>query len=426
MAADYTTNYNLDKYTANDKPNLRDQYNSAMDKIDAQLLVASNDATLAVTKAQQALDHISDSVTESEFNTFVSQTNTALAGKASTTALNNEVSARQSAVSSEATARANADTALGQRIDNLAGADTIVLIGDSWSNANHDTFVWANYLAARLNVRVENKAKNGASFCRPNLTFLEQIQATTTPTSRVKTILVVGGINDIIQNYDSNIIYDAVDAFISAVKSKYPNKECVFFGIQDCLLPQSSYANLHYRAATTGISIRKKFQLAGFRAYNIQNDLIGFDNVFQDDNLHPTALGHRLLLSSITGKLTGAKQTYPRELPVTMVGAQKRLGAVSTDGENIIFDLEFQGDFAAGNAVLARVDSPAPAFIHTYTVNANSFVFLTVSPRNLNADGKLRAGYIQLQQNGTIDIGISTNSAITGGNVRMTGIAKLA
>jgi hypothetical protein len=33
----YTPNYNLDKYEGTDKPNLRDQYNSAMDKIDTEL-----------------------------------------------------------------------------------------------------------------------------------------------------------------------------------------------------------------------------------------------------------------------------------------------------------------------------------------------------------------------------------------------------
>lgn len=37
MASEYTTNFNLDKYASSDKPNLRDQYNSAMDKIDDQL-----------------------------------------------------------------------------------------------------------------------------------------------------------------------------------------------------------------------------------------------------------------------------------------------------------------------------------------------------------------------------------------------------
>lgn len=51
--ASYTTYYNLDKYDSLDRPNLRDQYNSAMDKIDAELHTqAGNVATQAVTVGQ--------------------------------------------------------------------------------------------------------------------------------------------------------------------------------------------------------------------------------------------------------------------------------------------------------------------------------------------------------------------------------------
>lgn len=37
MATEYTPNYNLDLYVSTDKPNLRDQYNAAMGKIDTEL-----------------------------------------------------------------------------------------------------------------------------------------------------------------------------------------------------------------------------------------------------------------------------------------------------------------------------------------------------------------------------------------------------
>ena len=37
MATEYTANYNLDLYAGTDKPNLRDQYNAAMGKIDTQM-----------------------------------------------------------------------------------------------------------------------------------------------------------------------------------------------------------------------------------------------------------------------------------------------------------------------------------------------------------------------------------------------------
>lgn len=47
MAADYTPNYNLDLYTSTDKPNLRDQYNAAMGKIDTQMKKSADGVTNA-------------------------------------------------------------------------------------------------------------------------------------------------------------------------------------------------------------------------------------------------------------------------------------------------------------------------------------------------------------------------------------------
>lgn len=47
MATEYTPNYNLDLYASADKPNLRDQYNAAMGKIDAQMKKSAADVTNA-------------------------------------------------------------------------------------------------------------------------------------------------------------------------------------------------------------------------------------------------------------------------------------------------------------------------------------------------------------------------------------------
>ena len=43
----YTPNYNLDLYESSDKPNLRDQYNSAMGKIDTQLATPVSESGIA-------------------------------------------------------------------------------------------------------------------------------------------------------------------------------------------------------------------------------------------------------------------------------------------------------------------------------------------------------------------------------------------
>ena len=47
MASEYTPNYNLDLYVSTDKPNLRDQYNAAMGKIDAQMKANADNLTSA-------------------------------------------------------------------------------------------------------------------------------------------------------------------------------------------------------------------------------------------------------------------------------------------------------------------------------------------------------------------------------------------
>lgn len=47
MATEYTPNYNLDLYASADKPNLRDQYNTAMGKIDTQMKKSAEDVTNA-------------------------------------------------------------------------------------------------------------------------------------------------------------------------------------------------------------------------------------------------------------------------------------------------------------------------------------------------------------------------------------------
>lgn len=90
MASSYTTNYNLDKYVGTDKPNLRDQYNAAMDKIDNALLAANTNATEAKTATLSFQEDISD--LQGQIGSGFSSSSTVA-----------------NAISSETTARQNAD-----------------------------------------------------------------------------------------------------------------------------------------------------------------------------------------------------------------------------------------------------------------------------------------------------------------------------
>lgn len=72
MATEYTPNYNLDLYASADKPNLRDQYNAAMEKIDTQMKKSADDVANAnanvltlqtqVTEAQKDISALESTV----------------------------------------------------------------------------------------------------------------------------------------------------------------------------------------------------------------------------------------------------------------------------------------------------------------------------------------------------------------------------
>lgn len=74
MATEYTPNYNLDLYASADKPNLRDQYNAAMGKIDTQMKKSADDVTNAnanvltlqtqMTEAQKGIAELESAVDE--------------------------------------------------------------------------------------------------------------------------------------------------------------------------------------------------------------------------------------------------------------------------------------------------------------------------------------------------------------------------
>lgn len=64
MANEYTKNYNLDLYTVDDRPNLLEQYNSAMNKIDTQLHEFSNNLVVVTETADKTKDKANENATE--------------------------------------------------------------------------------------------------------------------------------------------------------------------------------------------------------------------------------------------------------------------------------------------------------------------------------------------------------------------------
>lgn len=114
MASEYTPNRRYPLYVATDKPNLRDQYNGAIREID--------------TDMKQALDD-SSSVSSALGAGFDAQHTVRMAIDGANAAISSEATARTNAdnqlagsISSEATARANADSQLSTDISDEATA----------------------------------------------------------------------------------------------------------------------------------------------------------------------------------------------------------------------------------------------------------------------------------------------------------------
>ena len=146
MASEYTPNYNLDLYTDNDKPNLRDQYNGAITKIDTQLHEFSNNLVVVTEAANQARDKAgtaqsaadANAMSISTLNTTVTETNSAY--KAADTKLSSDLTnaykAADDAVTSAYKAADDAVTSAYKNADKNLDDTLTKLINDNVSTIN--------------------------------------------------------------------------------------------------------------------------------------------------------------------------------------------------------------------------------------------------------------------------------------------------
>lgn len=113
MASEYTSHYNLDLYTDTDKPNLRDQYNGAINKIDQQLYKQEVDTTTANSNANNAVS-AADAASQAAADE-------ATRAKAAESAISSSANAASKAASDEAARAKAAESAIS---DAYKAADT--------------------------------------------------------------------------------------------------------------------------------------------------------------------------------------------------------------------------------------------------------------------------------------------------------------
>lgn len=292
--ATYTNYYNLDKYEGSDRPNLRDQYNSAMDKIDAALhtqdgnitaaaTVANNAATAAATATDAATAATAAATAAGEAATAATSTATAAASEAAT------------ATTAAATANSKAEQAIG-----LAGAGDIIVIGDSFSAGGE----WANQVATATGRTVRNYAISGAGFIAGATTFSGQWQsAVNDGLEGASDIIVYGGLNDFYSSQSAAGTASAIINFATAVTSS-----------SSALRLHICFCNIGYaqQAQYNGFSnwystVMRSLQDAGVRGLvpYVPYWHLNRPAMFGSDNAHPNSAGYKVIASYMGALLDG-------------------------------------------------------------------------------------------------------------------------
>lgn len=152
MADAYTSNYKLDLYTDTDKPNLRDQYNGAINKIDEELHNNSVNITTANDTANRAYDVASEAKTTATEASQNANTAISTANSATETA-NSASSAANSAVTDANSAKEIANAA-------SATASSAATVANSANGKVDDALVNISDATTKLDAATENFTTN--------------------------------------------------------------------------------------------------------------------------------------------------------------------------------------------------------------------------------------------------------------------------
>lgn len=179
--------------------------------------------------------------------------------------------------------------------------DKLVVFGDSWADIMYS--VWSQDVASKLNLTLVNYAKSGAGFILPEInlidTQLQEFRDDTIDKTKIKYIILMGGINDYRNGVHINDLGPKVGETITAIRNLCPNAKLLF--VSNCEYPynitQSTYWRDLHNTLTTNNSV-SSLNLDG----TIGNLLYNVDNYF-----HLTEVGQKWMGRNIICALTGGE-----------------------------------------------------------------------------------------------------------------------
>ena len=156
MASEYTKYYNLDLYTDTDKPNLRDQYNGAINKIDQQMYTNAVNITASTNIANNAIaetNELAKKVTTNTSNIAANKTIIDGLGTASTHNVTNSITSG----SDDLPTSDSVNTAITESANNISAK-----VDANTTNIAANT-ERANNISAKVDANTTNIAANKAS-----------------------------------------------------------------------------------------------------------------------------------------------------------------------------------------------------------------------------------------------------------------------
>lgn len=266
---DYTTNFNLEKYTPGDAANLNDQYNASMDIIDTNLYKVNTNASNALNTANQAITEIqttndnlaalgvTDETTATTLKNKIDKTASNLA--VTTETANNAVSnlnalgvtntataetakTRWNTAAEQAEINKNSISTLNIKTDQNAQIitqaigynDNIVVIGDSWvdgyyKGAKHLADSPANAIYEILKPTTKQTlgtSAGGFYTAGDDGTFLDRWNAVTDK-QHVNRVIIIGGQNDATKMLNDNTplatINSSINTLLNTIHTEAPN-----------------------------------------------------------------------------------------------------------------------------------------------------------------------------------------------------------
>ena len=247
---DYTTNFNLEKYTPGDAANLNDQYNASMNIIDTNLYKVNTNATNALNTVNQAITEIQTTndnlaalgvTDETTATTLKNKIDKTASNLAVTTETANNAADNLNALGANTVENATNlknrinDTYTKNESDNRyvqipVTQDTLIAIGDSYFEgfrtnkpATDSMIVKA---AQKLGLKCINYATGGSGFIT-GTTFLQQLQkanSATTDKTKIKYVVIGGGRNDAYNTLKESDVATA----LTYAKTNFPYSKIVF------------------------------------------------------------------------------------------------------------------------------------------------------------------------------------------------------